>query len=188
MVVINRTALIFRINVLKHHAVHPSVIVHSELCTKHNDIGEKPRQIYIEFAREDDFKAKNKRTDSRKKTVDKALKKLKKEVVDEYNENVYKELKQYENRLDEEKVYLYFMQNGKSLYTEEKLNLNEPENLEIDHIIPYSLSDDDSLDNKALVLKDENQKKGNKIVKETFPQSFSDIKMINYWKNLKMPY
>lgn len=148
-------------------------------------IGEKPRQIYIEFAREDDFKTKNKRTDSRKKTVDKALKKLKKEVVGEYNENVYKELKQYENRLDEEKVYLYFMQNGKSLYTEEKLNLNEPENLEIDHIIPYSLSDDDSLDNKALVLKDENQKKGNKIVKETFPQSFSDIKMINYWKNLK---
>ena len=146
---------------------------------------EKPRHIYIEFAREDDFKAKNKRTDSRKKTVDKALKKLKKEVVDEYNENVYKELKQYENRLDEEKVYLYFMQNGKSLYTEEELNLNEPENLEIDHIIPYSLSDDDSLDNKALVLKDENQKKGNKIVKETFPQSFSDIKMINYWKNLK---
>ena len=148
-------------------------------------MGEKPRHIYIEFAREDDFKAKNKRTDSRKKTVDKALKKLKKEVVDEYNENVYKELKQYENRLDEEKVYLYFMQNGKSLYTEEELNLNEPENLEIDHIIPYSLSDDDSLDNKALVLKDENQKKGNKIVKETFPQSFSDIKMINYWKNLK---
>lgn len=148
-------------------------------------IGEKPRQIYIEFAREDDFKTKNKRTDSRKKTVDKALKKLKKEVVDEYNENIYKKLKQYENRLDEEKVYLYFMQNGKSLYTEEKLNLNEPENLEIDHIIPYSLSDDDSLDNKALVLKDENQKKGNKIVKETFPQSFSDIKMINYWKNLK---
>lgn len=148
-------------------------------------MGEKPRHIYIEFAREDDFKVKNKRTDSRKKTVDKALKKLKKEVVDEYNENVYKELKQYENRLDEEKVYLYFMQNGKSLYTEEELNLNEPENLEIDHIIPYSLSDDDSLDNKALVLKDENQKKGNKIVKETFPQSFSDIKMINYWKNLK---
>ena len=148
-------------------------------------MGEKPRHIYIEFAREDDFKAKNKRTDSRKKTVDKALKKLKNEVVDEYNENVYKELKQYENRLDEEKVYLYFMQNGKSLYTEEELNLNEPENLEIDHIIPYSLSDDDSLDNKALVLKDENQKKGNKIVKETFPQSFSDIKMINYWKNLK---
>lgn len=148
-------------------------------------MGEKPRHIYIEFAREDDFKAKNKRTDSRKKTVDKALKKLKKEVVDEYNENVYKELKQYENRLDEEKVYLYFMQNGKSLYTEEELNLNDPENLEIDHIIPYSLSDDDSLDNKALVLKKENQNKGNKIVKEAFPQSFSDIKMINYWKNLK---
>ena len=148
-------------------------------------IGEKPRQIYIEFAREDDFKAKNKRTDSRKKTVDKALKKLKKEVVDEYNENVYKELKQYENRLDEEKVYLYFMQNGKSLYTEEKLNLNEPENLEIDHIIPYSLSDDDSLDNKALVLKKENQNKGNKIVKEAFTQSFSDSEMMDYWKNLK---
>lgn len=148
-------------------------------------MGEKPQQIYIEFAREDDFKTKNKRTDSRKKAVDKALNKLKEEVIDEYNENVYKELKQYEKRLDEEKVYLYFMQNGKSLYTGEELNLNEPENLEIDHIIPYSLSDDDSLDNKALVLKKENQNKGNKIVKEAFPQSFSDSEMIDYWKNLK---
>lgn len=148
-------------------------------------MGEKPQQIYIEFAREDDFKAKNKRTDSRKKAVDKALNKLKEEVIDEYNENVYKELKQYEKRLDEEKVYLYFMQNGKSLYTGEELNLNEPENLEIDHIIPYSLSDDDSLDNKALVLKKENQNKGNKIVKEAFPQLFSNSSTVNYWKNLK---
>lgn len=97
----------------------------------------------------------------------------------------YKELKQYEKRLDEEKVYLYFMQNGKSLYTGKELNLNEPENLEIDHIIPYSLSDDDSLDNKALVLKKENQNKGNKIVKEAFTQSFSDSEMMDYWKNLK---
>ena len=148
-------------------------------------MGEKPQQIYIEFAREDDPKAKNKRADSRKRAIDKALKKLKEDVVDEYNENVYKELKQYEKRLDEEKVYLYFMQNGKSLYTGKELNLNEPENLEIDHIIPYSLSDDNSLDNKALVLKKENQNKGNKIVKEAFPQSFSDSKMIDYWKNLK---
>ena len=148
-------------------------------------MGEKPQQIYIEFAREDDPKAKNKRTNSRKRAVDKALNKLKEEVIDEYNENVYKELKQYEKRLDEEKVYLYFMQNGKSLYTGKELNLNEPENLEIDHIIPYSLSDDNSLDNKALILKKENQNKGNKIVKEAFSQSFSDSKMIDYWKNLK---
>ena len=148
-------------------------------------MGEKPQQIYIEFAREDDLKAKNKRTDSRKRVIDKALKKLKEEVVDEYNENVYKELKQYEQRLDEEKVYLYFMQNGKSLYTGEELNLNEPGNLEIDHIIPYSLSDDDSLDNKALVLKRENQNKGNKIVKEAFLQSYSDSDMKSYWKALK---
>ena len=148
-------------------------------------MGEKPQQIYIEFAREDDPKAKNKRADSRKRAIDKALKKLKEDVVDEYNEKVYKELKQYEKRLDEEKVYLYFMQNGKSLYTGKELNLNEPENLEIDHIIPYSLSDDDSLDNKALVLKKENQNKGNKIVKEAFTQSFSDSEMMDYWKNLK---
>ena len=149
-------------------------------------MGEKPQQIYIEFAREDDFNAKNKRTDSRKKAVDNALKKLKEEVVDEYNENVYKELKQYEKRLDEEKVYLYFMQNGKDLYFPDKeLNLDELEKLEIDHIIPYSLSDDDSLDNKALVLKGNNQNKGNKIVKEAFPQLFSNSGTVNYWKNLK---
>ena len=40
-------------------------------------MGEKPQQIYIEFAREDDPKAKNKRADSRKRAIDKALKKLK---------------------------------------------------------------------------------------------------------------
>lgn len=107
-------------------------------------------------------------------------------MVDEYNENVYKELKQYEKRLDEEKVYLYFMQNGKDLYFPDKeLNLDELEKLEIDHIIPYSLSDDDSLDNKALVLKGNNQNKGNKIVKEAFPQLFSNSGTVNYWKNLK---
>ena len=107
-------------------------------------------------------------------------------MVDEYNENVYKELKQYEKRLDEEKVYLYFMQNGKDLYFPDKeLNLDELEKLEIDHIIPYSLSDDDSLDNKALVLKGNNQNKGNKIVKEAFPQLFSNNGTVNYWKNLK---
>lgn len=149
-------------------------------------MGEKPQQIYIEFAREDYPKAKNKRTDSRKRAIDKALKKLKEDVVDEYNENVYKELKQYEKRLDEEKVYLYFMQNGKDLYFPDKeLNLDELEKLEIDHIIPYSLSDDDSLDNKALVLKGNNQKKANKIVKEAFPQLFSNSSTVNYWKNLK---
>lgn len=149
-------------------------------------MGEKPQQIYIEFAREDDPKAKNKRADSRKRAIDKALKKLKEDVVDEYNENVYKELKQYEKRLDEEKVYLYFMQNGKDLYFPDKeLNLDELEKLEIDHIIPYSLSDDDSLDNKALVLKGNNQNKGNKIVKEAFPQLFSNNGTVNYWKNLK---
>lgn len=41
--------------------------------------------------------------------------------------------------------------------------LSEPDYVDIDHIIPYSRSFDDSINNKVLVLTDENRRKGSKI-------------------------
>lgn len=41
--------------------------------------------------------------------------------------------------------------------------LAEPDYVDIDHIIPYSRSFDDSMNNKVLCLTDENRQKGNKI-------------------------
>ncbi|PIQ91666.1 MAG: type II CRISPR RNA-guided endonuclease Cas9 [Parcubacteria group bacterium CG11_big_fil_rev_8_21_14_0_20_39_22] len=54
---------------------------------------------------------------------------------------------------------------GKAIYEN---RLNEDGYVEIDHVIPFSRSLDDSFNNKVLVLKQENQEKGNRIPYEWF--------------------
>lgn len=59
---------------------------------------------------------------------------------------------------------LYQAQNGKCLYSGKPIDLRRlPENgyVEIDHALPFSRTWDDSFNNKILVLKGENQNKGN---------------------------
>ncbi|ULJ64452.1 type II CRISPR RNA-guided endonuclease Cas9 [Wielerella bovis] len=59
---------------------------------------------------------------------------------------------------------LYQAQNGKCLYSGKPIDLRRlPENgyVEIDHALPFSRTWDDSFNNKILVLKSENQNKGN---------------------------
>jgi len=64
-----------------------------------------------------------------------------------------------------EKWLLYHEQDGKCAYSLEPIYLerviNEPSYTEVDHILPYSRSFDDSRNNKVLVLTRENQRKGN---------------------------
>lgn len=63
------------------------------------------------------------------------------------------------------KISLYLQQEGKSAYTFKTLKLNriikEPKYTEIDHIIPISISLDDSQNNKVLALSSENRAKDN---------------------------
>lgn len=62
------------------------------------------------------------------------------------------------------KMRLYLQQDGKCLYSGHSLDLNkilENGYVEIDHALPFSRSWDDSLNNKVLVLKNQNQNKGN---------------------------
>ena len=63
------------------------------------------------------------------------------------------------------KIRLYLMQEGKSAYTLQSLDLHriikDSTYTEVDHIIPISISLDDSLNNKVLILRSENQMKGN---------------------------
>lgn len=62
------------------------------------------------------------------------------------------------------KIKLYLEQDCKSPYTGEAIDLrrliNDPTYTEIDHIIPLSVSLDDSQSNKVVVLRSENQDKG----------------------------
>jgi len=83
------------------------------------------------------------------------------------------------NSFDNERVFLYFLQNGKCLYSGRDLSLSELSNYEVDHIIPQTYIKDDSFDNKVLVLRIENQNKGGDV-----PSKEIIWKMSNYWELL----
>ncbi len=63
------------------------------------------------------------------------------------------------------KVRLYLQQEGKTAYTNAPIDLNllikDATAYEVDHIIPLSISLDDSINNKALINRTENQNKSN---------------------------
>ena len=74
--------------------------------------------------------------------------------------DIKSQLAEYKDKLDKKKYYLYFLQNGKCAYTGDPLEIeNDLRDSEIDHILPRSLTKDDSLDNTVLVLRKENQRK-----------------------------
>lgn len=130
-------------------------------------MGKKPSHIMIEVAREDQDSG---RTQSRKSKLIKAFEQLKQETQ-EYNDKVVKELKEREKQLNSERVFLYFIQNGKCMYTQKPLNIDELANYEVDHIIPRCYIKDDSIENKALVYKIENQHKSSNLLLEPRVQS-----------------
>ncbi len=69
------------------------------------------------------------------------------------------------------KVRLYLEQQNRCIYSNEPIIINklfENGYLEIDHILPYSRSLDDSISNKVLVLTDKNQNKSNRTPFEWF--------------------
>ena len=118
-------------------------------------IGYEPKLISIEMARNEDEKV---RTKSRYGQLEKMYKEL---YGKEYTKSDIKsQLANYKDKLDRKKYYLYFLQNGKCAYTGDPLDIeNDLRDSEIDHILPRSLTKDDSLDNTVLVLRKENQRK-----------------------------
>jgi CRISPR-associated protein, csn1 family len=118
-------------------------------------IGYEPKLISIEMARNEDEKV---RTKSRYSQLEKMYKDL---YGKEYNKSDIKsQLADHKDKLDRKKYYLYFLQNGKCAYTGDPLDIeNDLKDCEIDHILPRSLTKDDSLDNTVLVLCKENQRK-----------------------------
>ncbi|MBQ3437161.1 MAG: type II CRISPR RNA-guided endonuclease Cas9, partial [Fusobacterium sp.] len=119
-----------------------------------------PTKIFIEMARQED-----ERKDSRKTT----LCNLYKAIKNETNEWVTKErdwLNEIESKTDNEmrskKIYLYYTQLGRCMYSGEAIpfaNLFENNIYDIDHIFPRSKTKDDSIENLVLVKRNINAKK-----------------------------
>ena len=125
----------------------------------------EPQNIFIEFARSEDTNKNMK--DTRQKKLLKKYEEIEKQIkqIKEYDHKVYLELKKQQNEKTlTEKMYLYYIQNGKCLYSGKPLNIDELDKYEVDHILPQSYKKDDSFDNKALVLKEENQRKKDSLL------------------------
>lgn len=159
-------------------AIWQSILVVREIA---QIMKKEPSNIFIEFARAEDNKKTMK--DNRVKQLMKKYEEIESQLkyLKNYDSKVYKELKKHQSdKTLNEKMYLYYIQNGKCLYSGKPLNIDELSLYEVDHIIPQSYIKDDSIDNKALVIKEENQRKKDNLL--------LDDKIINsqieWWKNL----
>lgn len=90
------------------------------------------------------------------------------------------------------KLRLYMEQDGKSAYTLQPLDIrriiSDPTYTEIDHVIPVSISLDDSLNNKVLITRMENQLKGQMTPIEAYQKgkfAGSGCTLTEYIENVK---
>jgi len=142
-------------------------------------MGCRPKNISIEMARNE---RKKKRIPDRKKQLEKIYKNYKSEIATQCEfQKIYNQLNK-EEKIDVEKLYLYYIQEGKSLYSGIPLKIEELEQYEVDHIIPRTLIKDNSWDNKALVLKEENQNKAASLV---LPEEYRTNGNKKWWGHLK---
>ncbi len=138
-----------------------------------------PKKIFVEMARGPE--EKDKRKVSRRNALLAIYKKHSKEI----ESDVFDELSKYDDDLQfrRDKLYLYFTQMGRCMYSGERIKLSDLFNnniYDIDHIYPQSKIKDDSLNNRVLVRKNINSQKTNQ-----YPIS-SDIqsRMQSLWKSL----
>ncbi len=124
------------------------------------EMDESPTYINIELARE---LSKNRtERDKIKKTQDENS---------TANENLMNEIRSTYGRvnptgMDLMKYKLWKEQDGRCPYSQKPISVNrlfEIGYVDVDHIIPYSISFDDSYNNKVLVLSEENRQKGNRL-------------------------
>lgn len=117
-----------------------------------------PKKIFVEMARgKDEGNDKS----SRKKQLEKLYQSVAKENIEGFDE-VFGNLKnENDSTLRQKKLFLYYRQLGRCMYSGKILSLYDLKDCDIDHIIPQSLKKDDSLDNTVLVLKTLNAEKSN---------------------------
>lgn len=144
-------------------------------------MGDDPKRLFVEMARE--HRENKQPTESRKKHLLDLYKACRKEES-EWTKEVGKKLEgQDEQQLRSDKLYLYYTQKGRCMYSGEPIQLEElwdNHKYDIDHIYPQSKTMDDSLDNRVLVKKQLNSDKT-----DTYPiaKSIRD-KMTPFWKML----
>lgn len=136
----------------------------------------QPKKIFVEMTRSDGVKGDKGRKHSRKKCLEKLYKNCK-----EDSGELWESLeKTPDNEFQQDKLYLYYTQFGKCMYTGESIDISDLFNqniYDIDHIFPRSKVKDDSLDNRVLVKRTVNSHKDNDY---PLDKSIRD-KMKSFW-------
>lgn len=136
----------------------------------------QPKKIFVEMTRSDGVKGDKGRKHSRKKRLEELYKNCK-----EDSGELWESLeKTPDNEFQQDKLYLYYTQFGKCMYTGESIDISDLFNqniYDIDHIFPRSKVKDDSLDNRVLVKRIANSHKDNDY---PLDKSIRD-KMKSFW-------
>lgn len=138
----------------------------------------KPKRVFVEVTRSED--TEKKRTVSRRRQLDELYADCKKIVPD-----VWAQLQACDDAaLRSQKLYLYFTQMGKCMYSGEPIDLSRlGVDYDIDHIHPQMRVKDDSITNRVLVKKELNAAKGDKY---PIPDNIrSNPKVRELWTTLK---
>lgn len=138
----------------------------------------EPKKIFIEVAKEHDNSGEK---FSRKKQL---LEKYKAVTEDVYRHMLTELNNEDDSRLKSKKIYLYYAQLGRCMYSGEPIDLerliHDNQAYDIDHIYPQSRVKDDSLDNMVLVKKELNGQKS-----DTYPIDINiREKMSSFWHTL----
>ncbi len=147
-------------------------------------VGKTPDKIFIETARKKT--GNHKQTPSRRKQLEEIYAAIKdldsiRDLTLQLVGNGANDSGKEDFELRQDKLYLYFLQLGKCAYTGEQIDLARlnTKAYDIDHIVPQSLTKDDSIDNRVLVIREVNDAKKNFY---PVPQKFRQEKL---WDVLK---
>jgi len=140
-------------------------------------MGAAPESIVVEMARENQTTNKGIRQSyERAKKLNKAMSNL----VSGLNSKLLKEREITNQDLQNEKIYLYCLQNGRDMYLDQELDFDNLKNYDVDHILPQSFIKDDSIDNKVLTSSKVNRGKSDNV-----PSIEVVERQIGFWRKLQ---
>lgn len=159
--------------------VWQTLLIVKEICKVK---GNPPKRVFLEVARE---KTNSGRTESRKKRLLDFYKYCRTYEKELYNEKIQGDLENCSDvDLRSDKLFLYYTQMGRCMYTGDSIDLKEVwdnQKYDIDHIYPQSKTMDDSIDNRVLVKRTANQEKT-----DIYPiQAKIREKQKAFWKQLQ---
>lgn len=142
-------------------SINQAIRIVNEIVKKYGS----PQFVSIEMARDLSLNlSKRKQVEAKQRSNYEANERAKEHLSNEFNVLL-------PSGRDVLKYKLYVEQDGKCMYSGETIDISrllEPNYVEVDHVLPYSRSMNDSFNNKVLVLARENQNKRNRTPYEYF--------------------